>query len=260
MKQFFSGHFRLVYLPFLALMPAIAGYSNGSKPPQEFYEIKIYHLTTADQEKRVDAYLQQAYLPALHKAGISTVGIFKPLANDTAADKLIYVFIPLISMEQQISLPLKLEKDAEYTRSGAVYLNTAYNNPAYTRIESILLRAFRLAPKMKLPKLGGAPAERIFELRSYESPTEKLYINKVQMFNERLGFNAVFYADVINGSHLPNLMYMTSFENKATHDEKWKAFGNAPEWKKLSALPEYQHNVSKADIILMRAVDYSDIK
>jgi NIPSNAP len=105
-------------------------------------------------------------------------------------------------------------------------------------------------------------------LRSYESPSEKLYLNKVQMFNEggeiplfdRLGFNAVFYADVINGSHMPNLMYMTSFENKSIHDDKWKAFGSDPEWKKLSALPEYQHNVSKADIILMRAADYSDIK
>ena len=268
MKRFFSIQFRLLCLPALAMLFTIAGYSNNFKPQQEFYEIKIYHLTTTAQEKIVDDYLQHAYLPALHKAGIGNIGIFKPLTNDTSADKLVYVFMPLKSMEQLLSLPIQLEKDAEYKTAAAVYLNTVYNNPAYARMESILLRAFRLAPQMKLPKLGGAASDRIFELRSYESPSEKLYLNKVQMFNEggeiplfdRLGFNAVFYADVINGSHMPNLMYMTSFENKSIHDEKWKAFGSDPEWKKLSALPEYQHNVSKADIILMRAADYSDIK
>jgi hypothetical protein len=87
------------------------------------------------------------------------------------------------------------------------------------------------------------------------------------MFNEggevplfkRLGFNAVFYADVISGSHMPNLMYMTSFENRAAREEHWKSFSADPEWKKLVALPEYQHNVSKAEVILCHAADYSDL-
>ena len=90
--------------------------------------------------------------------------------------------------------------------------------------------------------------------------------NKVQMFNEggeidlfkKLEFNAVFYADVLSGSRMPNLIYMTSFENMAARDTHWKSFVDAPEWKRLSSLPEYQHNVSKADIILMHAAAYSD--
>ncbi|MEP7279608.1 MAG: NIPSNAP family protein, partial [Bacteroidota bacterium] len=105
-----------------------------------------------------------------------------------------------------------------------------------------------------------------YELRSYESPTENLHINKVHMFNEggeiplfkRLKFNAIFYADVINGSHMPNLMYMTSFENMEAREQHWKTFATDAEWKKLVALPEYQHNVSKAEIILCRAAGYSD--
>lgn len=248
-------------------LSANTGYATGKKPRQEFYEIKIYHLKNTDQEKSVDDYLQHALLPALHKAGITKIGVFKPLANDTAADKLLYVFIPMNSMDQLLSLPLQLEKDAEYNNAGAAYLNAVYTSPPFTRMESILLKAFRMAPQMQLPKLTGPKTDRIYELRSYESPTEKLYVNKVHMFNEggevplfeRLGFNAVFYADVINGSHMPNLMYMTSFENKTSHDEKWKTFTSDPEWKKLSAMPEYQHNVSKADIVLMHAADYSDI-
>ena len=120
---------------------------------------------------------------------------------------------------------------------------------------------------MEIPKLTSPHTEHIFELRSYESATEKLYANKVQMFNrggeiplfKRLNFNAVFYAEVISGCHMPNLMYMTSFENKNVRDEFWKTFGSDPEWKHLSSMPEYQHNVSKADIILTHPTAYSDL-
>jgi hypothetical protein len=119
---------------------------------------------------------------------------------------------------------------------------------------------------MELPSLTNPRTERIYELRSYESPTEKIYKNKVQMFNEgdevglfrRLGFNAVFYAEVISGRRMPNLMYMTTFADQASHDAHWKSFGEDPYWKKLSAMPEYQHNVSKINIYLYRPTDYSD--
>ena len=87
------------------------------------------------------------------------------------------------------------------------------------------------------------------------------------MFNEggevtlfkRLGFNAVFYGEVLSGSRMPNLMYMTTFENQASRDEHWKAFSNDPEWKKLSSMPEYQNNVSKINIYFVYPTEYSDI-
>lgn len=242
-------------------------YANEKPPARELYEIKLYHFKTPEQEKGLDDYLQQALLPALHKAGISKVGVFKALANDTSADKLLYVFMPLKSLEQFMSLPETLNKDEAYKTAGSAYLDAVYNNPPYTRVESILLKAFRMAPQMQVSGLTGPRADRIYELRSYESPTEKLYINKVHMFNEggevplfkRLGFNAIFYADVISGSHMPNLMYMTSFDNMAARNQHWKDFSADPEWKKLSAMPEYQHNVSKVEITWLHATDYSDL-
>jgi hypothetical protein len=53
-------------------------------------------------------------------------------------------------------------------------------------------------------------------------------------------------------------MYMTCYENKADRDAHWKAFGNDPAWKTLSALPEYQHNVSRNDTSFLQPVEYSD--
>ena len=116
------------------------------------------------------------------------------------------------------------------------------------------------------PQQRSETSERVYELRSYESASETLHQNKVAMFNEgevelfdRLGFNAVFYGQVIAGSRMPNLMYMTSFENKAARDEHWKSFGNDPEWKTMSSLPKYQHNVSKIDIIFLKPTAYSKL-
>jgi NIPSNAP len=267
MKKSPSGSAWSVYLFICVFVLNTPGYSNDKKPAQEFYQITVYHFKTAIQEKSIDDYLQHALMPALHKKNIVNIGVFKPLANDTAADKLVYVFMTLKSFDALLSLPAQLDKDAEYNSAAGAYLNAAYNNPPYTRMESIWLQAFRLAPQMTLPDLTGPHSERIYELRSYESPTEKLHVNKVHMFNEggevplfkRLEFNAVFYADVINGSHMPNLMYMTSFENIASREAHWKTFSADEEWKKLVAMPEYQHNVSKAEVILLHATDYSEL-
>ena len=224
-------------------------------------------MKTSNQVTQVDNFLKNAYLPALHRLGVSHVGVFKNVGIDTALEKSIYVWIPLRSLEQINRIEDGLTKDATYNNDGAAYLTVPFDAPAYTRIETIVLRAFNKMPHFQSPSLKGDPAERIYELRSYEGSSEKLYKQKVHMFNEggeiplfnRLGFNAVFYAEVLAGSHMPNLMYMTSFDNKASRDEHWKNFDADPEWKRLSALPEYQHTVSKADIIFLHPAAYSEL-
>jgi hypothetical protein len=260
-----SKHIKSLLLLFLLFfIVAAESKANGIKP--EFYQIKIYHFKDSVQENTLDTYLKNALLPALHRAKINTIGVFKAIANDTVADKLLYVFIPLKSTEQVLTIEKQLDADNEYQLAGKDYINANYTNPAYTRMETILLKAFPLMTQMQKPGLQSPLSEHIYELRSYESATEKLYRNKVQMFNEggeislfkRLDFNAVFYAEVITGSHMPNLMYMTSFENKAERDAHWKTFSADPEWKQLSAMPEYKNNVSHIDIVFLRAAAYSD--
>ncbi|HRI20699.1 MAG TPA: NIPSNAP family protein [Panacibacter sp.] len=238
----------------------------GKVTGREFYQVTVYHYKNAVQEQTVETYLQNALLPALHRMGTTNIGVFKSLANDTSADKMLYVFMPVKSLEQLAQLPSKLAADKAFQTTGSTYLESVYTNPPYSRMETIILYAFPLAPQMKLPKLSSAYNERVYELRSYESATEKIFQNKVQMFNaggeislfKSLNFNAVFYSSVIAGSKMPNLMYMTTFENMADRDAHWKSFGDAPVWKTLSALPEYQNNVSHMDITFLRPVAYSD--
>jgi hypothetical protein len=232
---------------------------------REIYQLRIYHLKDKQQEERVDAFLKDAYLPALHKLGVQKIGVFKPIGNDTAADRRILVLVPFKSFSQLLSVTERLEQDKSF-ESNSQYWTAAYNNPPYARLEVVQIQSMSDKLQLQEPALKGPRAERVYELRSYESPTEKIHINKVQMFvqgNEiglfkRLGFNGVFYGRVLAGSHMPNLMYLTTFENKAARDEHWKAFGADPEWKKLSALPEYQNNVSKNQQMFLYPVAYSD--
>ncbi|MBS1661242.1 MAG: NIPSNAP family protein [Bacteroidetes bacterium] len=241
---------------------------SATAPKQEFYSIRVYQLKNKEQEARVEKYLQSALLPALHRSGISEVGVFKPIGNDTASIRKIYVLIPLKTLEQFTGLTAALNKDAQYLTDGKDYLDVNYDDPSYVRIESILLQAFPEMPRHAVPTaLQGPKSERIYELRSYEGPSEKYFANKVRMFNEggevplfqRLGFNAVFYASVLAGSHMPNLMYMTSFDNMASREAHWKTFGADPYWKELSGKAEYQHNVSHIDIVFLHPAEYSDL-
>jgi len=234
----------------------------------EFYEIKVYTISSAEQENMVDEYLEKAYLPALHRAGIKTVGVFKPIAADTVNfGKKVFVLTPFKSLDQFVSLPGILQKDQHYITAGKTYIDAAYTNPPFARLESIVLKAFKDMPLMEVPKFSTSARERIYELRSYEGHTEKISKNKIHMFNEggeiilfkKLEFNAVFYGEVLAGSHMPNLMYMTTFADRASRDAHWKSFVNAPEWKTMSSLPEYQHNMLRMDIYLLHPASYSDI-
>ncbi|MCX2678416.1 NIPSNAP family protein [Galbibacter sp. EGI 63066] len=231
----------------------------------DIYQIKIYHYSTSEQEAVLEKYLETAYLPALHRLGISDVGVFKPV--EVEEEKQLYVLVPFSNQEQLFGLKAELAKDEEYSSTGKDYLEAAHDNPPYDRMEIILLDAFSEQPHYQTPKLSSPNAERIYELRSYESATEKLHVNKVEMFNEggevalfeKLGFNAVFYGRVIAGSHMPNLMYMTSFENMDDRNKHWEAFGGDPFWKELSGKPEYQNNVSHIDITFLYPTEYSDL-
>jgi len=82
---------------------------------------------------------------------------------------------------------------------------------------------------------------------------------KIISFFKSLDLKQFFYAEVISGSTMPNLMYLTTFADMAAHDARWETFKNHPDWKKLSTLPEYQHTVSKSIKMLLFPTDYSDL-
>ncbi len=233
---------------------------------REFYQLKTYTLENEKQEEITDGYLRDAYLPALKRMGIHNVGVFKMHPNNYIVSNKIFVLIPFSSLDKLYSIGAKLAKDDAYQQAGKEYIEASYEFPPYIRVNTTLMLAFEDMPKMTPSSVEGPREDRIYELRSYESPTEEIFRNKVDMFNaggevvlfDELGFNAVFYAEVLSGNKMPNLMYMTTFKNQEIRDELWKSFGDAPKWKEISSMPKYQNNVSHIDRMFLYPTEYSD--
>lgn len=236
--------------------------STFAAPKKEYYELKIYHVK-GSQMSMMDSYLKNAYIPAAHRAGIKDIGVFKAIDSDS----LLYVLTPLKSLDQLAKFSQTLAKDKTYQADGKSYTESAFKEPAYQKFETIIMEAFVGAEQHRKPNLTAPMSQRVYELRSYESPSETRHLNKVDMFTKgdeigifnKLGFNPVFFARVIAGSRMPNLMYMTTFEDRASRDAHWKAFGSDPAWNKLKVMPEYQNNMNPPVIYFLQPKEYSDI-
>lgn len=256
---------RITYLSALCVVFAFFLSANLFAQKRDIYELKTYHIENADQAAMLDSYMEKAYLPAAHRQGIKSVGVFKPIASQPDAGKKVYVLTPYKSMKQLMKIEAKLANDPAYQTSGAAYINAAFDNPPYKRIETAILQAMTGQPKFTESTLTGPKKDRIYELRSYEGPTERLYNQKVKMFNSgemgiftRLGFNPIFYAETIAGANMPNLVYLTTHENMEKRDANWKAFGSDYKWIEMRDMEEYKNTVSKNDTRLLYPTDYSD--
>ncbi|MEQ8419737.1 MAG: NIPSNAP family protein [Arenibacter algicola] len=256
--------YKAAYISVLLLLLTINTYGQANQ--REYYQLKTYLLDSEEQENTTDQYLSKALLPALKKLNIKNVGVFKPRTIDSLNPRSIKVLIPMKGLGDLETIDTKLQKDKVYMATAKDFLDAPYKNPPYSRVESVILKAFVDMPKMKASPLTGPRKDRIYELRSYESATEAKYINKVEMFNkggevslfDNLGFNAVFYGEVLSGATMPNLMYMTTFENQASRDAHWKSFSDSPVWNKLKSDPNYQNNVSKNVTRFFYPTEYSD--
>jgi len=260
MKRLLSAFITLIFL----FPPALISAKEPVK--QMFYEIRIYRTTRPGQAETTEKFLKEAFIPAMHRAGVKTIGVFKPVEADTAYGKFVYVFIPYRTLDEYAALSETLGKDEVYQQAGKEFLDAPVAAPPFTRYESILIRAFKDMPEFRIPRYTTKPSERIYELRSYESATEAKALQKIKMFNEggeigifeKVGSNAVFYGQVLFGSLKPRLMYMTTYADMKSHDDHWNAFRNHPDWLNLKAQNEYQNTTSKTNPYLLHPTDYSD--
>jgi hypothetical protein len=250
----------------VSLLAAFSFKGIAAPAKQMYYEIKVYRIISSAQTEVTDKFLKDAFIPAMHRAGIGKIGVFKPIETDTAYGKLIYVFIPYKNYDQYFELEGILEADKVYQEAGEGFIDAPYDNPPFVRYESIFMQAFSHMPEFRVPSYTTPMSERIYELRSYESATEAKANNKIQMFNEggeigifeKVGSNAVFYARVLFGSLKPRLIYMTTYANMTSQKEHWTAFRNSPEWKTLSGKAEFKNNTSKTNPYLLHPTSYSD--
>ena len=240
-----------------------SGLPSAQDGEQQYLEFRTYQLSSAAELPKVDTYLEKGLLPALGRQGIDTVGVFAEQAPEGASN--VYLLIPFSSIEQFSAMQGKLDADTAYQEAAAEYFNTPQESPRFSRIESELMLSFAAWPRVTVPEQKKQGKPRLFELRSYESHTEKMGALKVEMFNSGevpifldCDIQPVFMGRVLSGPKMPNLTYMTVYSDEDHLKEAWAKFGPHPDWLELREVEKFKGTVSKIHMVQLTPRPYSD--
>jgi hypothetical protein len=226
---------------------AVASDVVGQAPAagsREFYLMRRYTLLSGPQTKLTESYVGDALIPALARMGMGSIGAFKlDIGPDTPA---YYVLIPGTSVEALAELDLRLAADAAFMKAAEPFWSATAAAPAFQRVEASLLAAFDGWPRATSPASSATKGKRIFQLRTYESPSNADHVRKVEMFHsgefelfKNAGFHPVFFGNTLIAARTPSLTYMLSFADMEELNAKWDVFRNDPAWKKLSTSARY---------------------
>ncbi|MEM7313705.1 MAG: NIPSNAP family protein [Planctomycetota bacterium] len=240
--------------------------SRGVAAEQQLIEVRFYHFRSAEKAEKFDSMMKNAALPVAKSEGIGPVGVFKVESSKVLNRDARVVITPYKSVKQMLALREAYAEDPEFWPDAQDYLMQERGDPAYDRVESMLLSAFTGMPELKVPPAKGEKKRR-FELRTYKSENEIQGLLKVKMFNdgeielfEKVGLNAVFYGEAVVASNLPQLTYMVVHEDEEAQAAAWKAFLSHPDWDSLKNDEQYQIIKLKITKHMLVATDYSQIK
>ena len=247
----------------LGLTPwAMANAAESPAGDRTYLELRMVQVETEEQREGFEAFAREAAVPALNRAGIKPVGVFYP---ETGLSP-IYVLLPHPSLDSVATLTHRLGEDSEFRSRGAGFLETPADHPAYVRVKSTLMIAFKGMPQLEIPITS---PNRIFQLRIYESPSVLTGQKKIEMFNDageidifrRVGLHPVFFGETIVGPNLPNLTYMLAFESQEQRKANWGKFTADPAWKRLKKMNEYadENILSKITNLFLRPAPGSQI-
>jgi hypothetical protein len=247
----------------------LARAADAGTQGRQFFELRTYQFASAAKQAAFEQFMEQAAVPALSRAEIEPVGVFKLLAAENPSLKLtadpaeLRILLPHNSIESFLTMGSKLGADAAFQTAGQAILRAPKADPAFTRYDSTLLLAMEGAPRLIPPAKND---ERVFELRTYESPNQERARNKLDMFNAgefaifaKAGIIGVFFGGALVGQGLPQLTYMVAHADLASAKSNWAAFGKDPDWKKLKSIPEYADNVSKVISLFIRPAGGSQV-
>ena len=239
-RQFLAASLATSALALARRAEAQASAAHG----REFYQIRQYKLFNGPETGLTAGYFDQALIPALGRLGFGPIGAFSlTFGPETPVN---YLVIPGNSVEALVTADLHLNEDAEFQKAAEPWWSAPAKNPSFQRVESALYIAFEGWPKITPPEATATKGKRIFQMRTYESPSYRDHVVKVDMFHKgefdffkAAGLHSVFYGDMLIGPRMPCLTYMLSMDTLEQLNDKWAAFSNNPDWKKLSADPRY---------------------
>jgi hypothetical protein len=242
---------------------ALAADAAGAGAPRQFYEWRTYRLADATKQSAVLEYLRGGAVPAWKRLGLGPIGVFTEIGPDAKPD--VHVLLTYGDLGQLAALREAFEADAEQRAAAQTHMSGEPAAPVVSRIDAWLLKAFPCAPQAT-PPTAGERAERVYELRTYESYNADRARAKVNMFCGgeipifvKCGFAPVFFGETLVGSGQPHLKYMLAAPAMAANEAGWKQFVEHPDWLAMRDLPEYKDTVSKIEKLFLRSAEFSEV-
>lgn len=222
--------------------------ADAAESRPKIIELRRYQLrnTPDAMVKRTTDFLENAWIPALKRAGVTVTGAFTSLIGEGSP------FLLLLSEYADLSAWDAAQSKALNDSDTAKARDEYFGGPLqFLRSDVTLLRGFPGFPAVKVPEAKGT-GTRVYELRTYESNNPKTLARKIRMFDEgesalfaKIGMTNVFFGQTIAGRNMPNLTYMVGYDDLAHREKVWATFVSHPEWKKMLAQP----GVSDAEIV-----------
>ncbi len=236
----------------------------------ELYELRTYHLRIGAMPKLVNDFLGEVLVPALGRLGRRPVGAFTTIFGPQLPSVTLLVPYDSLATYAQVQERLPGELAKSGSPAARAYLDAPAAAPAFVRYDSQLLQAFPSFPRLEVPAAAAEKGPRIFELRTYESPSEAASAKKMEMFTPRMGeleifrrvgLTPVFFARTLVGPRQPSFVYMLTFPDLAAREKAWAAFRSDPEWLKLRATPGYADTDIMSNIVdlVLAPTPYSQI-
>ena len=238
-----------------------ASAAEGAARP--YYEFRIYRMQIGPQTGRMDSWAESRLMPLLKKNTASVPWAFSvsrsgPMFPPSTG------YYPTRDLPSAKSYGGSVAADPDWRK--AVDELEAGHGPPFYRADGWLLQATDYSPEFKAVS---GPRGRIYELRIYESPTEK----QLRALNERFagpeipifhrsGIHPVLYAETAIGPDMPNLTYLTPFDSLAQREQAWRAFRRDPEWPKArdESIARSGEIVRNITTILLSPTGYSMLR
>ena len=222
---------------------------------KQIYEWRIYTLT--GDGAILDSFFAETLIPAYNRCNIS-VGAFCLYTQEEKEQRYLLFVYPDLKTYNEVRQAVW--NDREFLDAARPFFETTAPDPVYSEYETYLCEAFDKIPEMRIPD----ESRSLFEFRCYHSPNEEANLRKIKMFNveeidlfDKVGIHSVCYGEILSGTHMPALIYLTWYKDEATHNSVWDTFKNDPDWERMRNDPEYKNTATNNRVKLLSPMPYS---
>jgi len=245
-------------------MLASAGAAGPAGEKRRVFILEQYFLKNGSQVQRIHDHLSKAALPAFGRVHTGPRIVLEAMIAPHQPQ--VAVILGFDSIEDLWGVRSKIAGDDELKKAYETWESHA--EQPYEHFSTSLLEAADYCPALVNDAQPRGTA-RIFELRTYHSPTwrqlralhERFAGPEIRIFH-RVGVNPILYSSTIIGQNMPNLVYVTPFESLAAREKAWNAFSADPEWVRVrkESIDKHGQISSVIQISLYRATAYSPIR